>query len=66
VGIEYLIILAGSQNTVDPNLGLGVVLVAFVLLVPQGIVPMIRDKWLPARQPAPPERPAARPVEAGQ
>ena len=66
VGIEYLIILAGSQKTVDPNLGLGIVLVAFVLLVPQGIVPMIRDKWLPARQSAPPERAAARPAEARQ
>ena len=46
-GIEYLIILAGSQSVVDSNLGLGVVLVAFVLLVPQGVVPMVRDRLLP-------------------
>ena len=59
VGIEYLIILAGSQNKVDPNLGLGIVLVAFVLLVPQGIVPMIRDRLLPLRK-----RSAARDVPA--
>jgi branched-chain amino acid transport system permease protein len=52
VGIQYLIILAGSQNMVDSNLGLGIVLVAFVLLVPQGIVPTIRDKLLPARKSA--------------
>ena len=50
VGIQYLITLAGSQNMVDSNLGLGIVLVAFVLLVPQGIVPMVRDKLLPLRK----------------
>jgi branched-chain amino acid transport system permease protein len=66
VAIQYLMIEAGSQNTVDPNLGLGVVLVAFVLLVPQGIVPMIRDKLLPLRKSAPRERPAAKAVEAPQ
>jgi hypothetical protein len=48
VGIQYLIILAGSQSVIDPNLGLGIVLVVFVLLVPQGIVPVIRN-WLPLR-----------------
>ncbi|HQT79929.1 MAG TPA: branched-chain amino acid ABC transporter permease [Rhodopila sp.] len=47
VGIEYLITIAGSQHLVDANLGLGIVLVAFVLLVPQGVVPLIRDKVLP-------------------
>jgi branched-chain amino acid transport system permease protein len=44
VGLQYLINLAGSQHLVDPNLGLGIVLVTFVLLVPQGIVPVIRDR----------------------
>ncbi len=57
VVIQYLIILAGSQSRVDSNLGLGVVLVAFVVLVPQGVVPVIRDKlllrWLPARRARP-------------
>lgn len=47
VGIQYLIILAGSQSMVDSNLGLGVVMIAFVLLVPQGVVPTIRDRLLP-------------------
>ena len=47
VGIQYLIILAGSQSMVDSNLGLGVVLIAFVLLVPQGVVPTIRNRLLP-------------------
>ena len=45
--IEYLIILAGSQQTLDRQPGLGVVLVAFVLLVPQGVVPVIRDSGCP-------------------
>ena len=50
VGIQYLIILAGTQSMVDSNLGLGVVLVAFVLLVPQGVVPVIRDRLLTLRR----------------
>jgi ABC-type branched-subunit amino acid transport system permease subunit len=66
VGIQYLIILAGSQNMVDSNLGLGVVLVAFVLLVPQGIVPTIRDRLLPVRGSAPRKRPATKTAEARQ
>lgn len=56
VGIQYLIILAGTQSMIDSNLGLGIVLVAFVLLVPQGVVPVIRDRVLTLRRPAtPPE-----------
>jgi ABC-type branched-subunit amino acid transport system permease subunit len=66
VGIQYLIILAGSQNIVDSNLGLGVVLVAFVLLVPQGIVPTIRDRLLPVGRSAQLERPATETAEARQ
>ncbi|WP_428487123.1 ABC transporter permease subunit [Rhodopila sp.] len=64
VGIQYLIILAGSQSMVDSNLGLGVVLVAFVLLVPQGVVPVIRDKLLPLRKPRSRKHPATEAVEA--
>ena len=58
--IQYLINLAGAQSTVDSNLGLGIVLVAFVLLVPQGIVPVVQDLLRRAapRAPAAP-RPAA-------
>jgi ABC-type branched-subunit amino acid transport system permease subunit len=66
VSIQYLIILAGSQNTVDSNLGLGIVLVAFVLLVPQGIVPTIRDRLLPARKPVPRDMPAAKAAQVRQ
>jgi branched-chain amino acid transport system permease protein len=42
IAIQYLIVLAGGQHVIDPNLLLGVVLIAFVLLVPQGVVPVIR------------------------
>ena len=59
--IQYLINLAGTQSRIDSNLGLGIVLVAFVLLVPQGIVPVARDllrRVGSARAPAVP-RPAS-------
>ncbi len=46
VGLQYLMNLAGGQQLVDPNLGLGIVLVAFVLLVPRGVVPVVRDRLL--------------------
>ncbi|GAB0116454.1 branched-chain amino acid ABC transporter permease [Acidisoma sp. 7E03] len=52
VGIQYLITLAGGQHVIDPNLLLGIVLVAFVLLVPQGVAPVIRAgfrRLLPSR-----------------
>ena len=42
--IQGLINVAGTQHYVDSNLGLGAILVAFVLLVPQGIVPVIRSQ----------------------
>jgi ABC-type branched-subunit amino acid transport system permease subunit len=59
VGIQYLITLAGAQHFIDANLGLGIVLVAFVLLVPQGVVPLVRDRLLPRlwRSPATASRP---------
>lgn len=53
VGIQYLINIAGGQHVIDPNLLLGIVLVAFVLLVPQGLVPVIRAgvrRLLPAKR----------------
>jgi ABC-type branched-subunit amino acid transport system permease subunit len=43
VAIQYLITLLGAQALLNANLVLGVILVVFVLLVPQGIVPVIRD-----------------------
>ncbi|MCB8883445.1 branched-chain amino acid ABC transporter permease [Acidisoma cellulosilytica] len=56
VGIQYLINLAGGQHVIDPNLLLGIVLVAFVLLVPQGVVPVIRNgfrRLMPVKSPGP-------------
>ena len=42
VAIKYLITLIGTQQTLNADLILGVVLVGFVLLVPQGVVPLVR------------------------
>ncbi|WP_062118766.1 ABC transporter permease subunit [Aureimonas sp. AU40] len=44
--IQYLVSQIGSQQAFNANLVLGVILVAFVLLLPQGIVPTIRDGLL--------------------
>lgn len=63
VAIQYLINLAGTQHTIDPSLGLGIVLVAFVLLVPQGVVPVVRS-LLGRLAPAP--RIAVAPAAAGK
>ena len=62
--IQWLINFAGTQNVIDANLGLGLILVAFVLVVPQGIVPMIRmgsERLVSAvaRRRAPEQRPLA-------
>ena len=76
--IQYLINQAGTQSTVDSNLGLGIVLVAFVLLVPQGIVPVVQGLLrrlvaprlgaspLPGIQPSAPDHPAASRPAAGE
>jgi ABC-type branched-subunit amino acid transport system permease subunit len=40
-GIEYLISIIGTQQTFNANLVLGAVLLGFVLLVPQGVVPVV-------------------------
>ncbi len=42
VGIQYLISAIGAQEAVNANLVLGAVLVVFVLLVPQGLVPVVQ------------------------
>ena len=39
VAIQYLVTAIGSQQAVDANLVLGVILLAFVLLMPAGVVP---------------------------
>lgn len=46
--IQALLTAAGGQTAVDPNLGLGIVLVGFVLLVPEGLVPVARRLALAA------------------
>ena len=69
IGIQYLIVLAGGQHVIDPNLLLGIVLVAFVLLVPQGLVPVVRNgfrRLLPAKAPSVPLAQSELSREAGQ
>lgn len=46
--IQYLVSQIGSQQAFNANLVLGVILVAFVLLLPKGIVPTVRDGLLGA------------------
>lgn len=41
--IEYIIASIGSQQILNSNLVLGAVLLVFVLLLPKGIVPTLRD-----------------------
>lgn len=40
--VQYLINLMGTQETLNANLLLGMILIAFVLLVPQGVVPSVK------------------------
>ncbi|KQO71612.1 urea ABC transporter [Methylobacterium sp. Leaf465] len=44
--IQWLTIEAGAQSLIDSNLGLGAILVTFVLLIPQGLVPVARNLFL--------------------
>jgi len=39
--IQALINLSGTQSIIDPSLGIGIILVVFVILVPQGLLPSI-------------------------
>jgi len=41
--IEYIISLIGTQQTLNANLILGAVLIFFVLIIPKGIVPTLKD-----------------------
>ncbi|MEM7695676.1 MAG: branched-chain amino acid ABC transporter permease [Pseudomonadota bacterium] len=50
-GLYYLTASLGTQQLINTNLVLGVILIAFVLLVPQGIVPTVLN-WLTARRSA--------------
>ncbi|TFF27701.1 branched-chain amino acid ABC transporter permease [Jiella endophytica] len=44
--IEYLVSQIGTQQAVNSNLVLGAILVVFVVLLPKGLVPTIRDGLL--------------------
>ena len=66
--IQYLVAQIGSQQTFNANLILGVILIAFVLLLPKGLIPAVRDLLLQALR-ALPRRTASigdadQPVEA--
>jgi len=41
--IEYLVAGVGTQQTLNANLLLGAILVGFVLLLPRGLIPSLRD-----------------------
>ncbi|MEO8924223.1 MAG: branched-chain amino acid ABC transporter permease [Caldimonas sp.] len=67
--IQWLTTQIGTQQTFNANLVLGAILVAFVLLVPRGLVPSLGDalQWLlrrraPARRSAPVATPAPTPL----
>lgn len=60
--MQALINLSGTQAVINPSLGMGIILVIFVILVPQGMLPSISallSKLKPASQPI-----AAKPQEA--
>jgi branched-chain amino acid transport system permease protein len=71
VVIEYIVAYIGSQQLLNSNLVLGGVLVVFVLLLPKGIVPTVRDllmRLIPDKKPkenGPPVPSAAAPHPAG-
>jgi len=54
-GLFYLTSSLGGQSVLNNNLVLGVILIVFVLLVPRGIAPTIRDAF-DRRRPAPAPR----------
>ncbi|MEH2549264.1 urea ABC transporter permease protein UrtC [Bradyrhizobium sp. AZCC 2262] len=45
--IAWLTASLGSQQTIDANVILGTVLLAFVLLVPKGVAPIVTDRLVP-------------------
>lgn len=65
IGLTYLITMLGAQQIANVNLIFGVILMVFVLIVPEGIVPTIQRLALrvlpfgepPARQSAEAEKP---------
>ncbi len=65
VAIQYLISTIGTQQAFNANLVLGVILIVFVLLVPQGLVPAVRQ-LLTFRLPVRERQAAPAPIEARQ
>ena len=64
VAIQYLISVIGTQQAFNANLILGAILIAFVLLVPQGVVPVVRDLLLRFRERRSAPQPTTAPAEA--
>lgn len=68
--IEYAVAAIGSQQTLNSNLVLGAVLIFFVLLLPKGLVPTVRDlllRLVPRIEPRsanPAQEPSVQPVGA--
>ncbi|MER5171138.1 MULTISPECIES: ABC transporter permease subunit [Thioclava] len=48
--LQWLMSSVGQQSVLDANLVMGAVLIVFVLLVPKGVVPLIRDTLWPMLQ----------------
>ncbi|WP_183026319.1 ABC transporter permease subunit [Variovorax sp. UMC13] len=51
VGIQWMVTALGGQQTVDTGLVLGVVLAAFVMLIPRGIAPTVMGWFAPRARP---------------
>jgi ABC-type branched-subunit amino acid transport system permease subunit len=47
MAISWLTVKIGTQQTVNANVVLGAILLAFVLLVPKGIAPMVTERLVP-------------------
>jgi ABC-type branched-subunit amino acid transport system permease subunit len=47
MAISWLTVKIGTQQTVNANVVLGAILLAFVLLVPKGIAPMVTESLVP-------------------
>ena len=47
VAISWLTVRIGTQQAVNANVGLGAILLVFVLLVPKGIAPMVSERLVP-------------------
>jgi branched-chain amino acid transport system permease protein len=64
IGLSWLTLKIGTQQTVNANVVLGAILLVFVVLVPKGVAPMITERLVPwilsLRRPAASPRSVAR------